>query len=324
MDCQKVKAVLEDSCLYLEDEGATIFAPGDGEGEISVYGSPWQPEFCDWAFNVPRGPSCRAFWKKIPEGVDVLVTHGPPLGRGDLCLPAKHRAGCADLLDEVEKRVRPRLHVFGHIHESYGASFDGKTLYVNASTCTLQYAPFNPPIVVELPLDREKPATILMPSLEHWTKEDILCWVRTTGPLGNENLTAPGGPDEQDDGPFAHFVPLLEFYEEPLDGNRLLEMEPREMVEEFQLPPTKERLAFFKAVTGLRAAAYRRLPRPSLAGKKDAKEEALVEAPYEVRSSKKGVHWRSALPPKGSVLEGKRKRSVDEEAGAKPKVAMEV
>ena len=77
-DCAALRARLSACCEYLHDCGATV------EG-ISVWGSPWSPTFCDWAFNLPRGPQIAAKWRQIPEGVGVLVTHGPPLGRGDLC-----------------------------------------------------------------------------------------------------------------------------------------------------------------------------------------------------------------------------------------------
>ena len=52
---------------------------------MQVWGSPWQPEFCGWAFNLRRGEACAAKWRLIPTATDVLVTHGPPLGHGDLC-----------------------------------------------------------------------------------------------------------------------------------------------------------------------------------------------------------------------------------------------
>ena len=62
--------------------------------------------------------------------------HGPPLGRGDQCHHGG-RAGCYDLLKAVQGKVKPRLHVFGHIHEGFGVSSDGTTtLFVNTSKNT--------------------------------------------------------------------------------------------------------------------------------------------------------------------------------------------
>ena len=126
---------------YLEDEEAVV------EG-LRIWGSPWQPWFYDWAFNLRRGPQLRAVWDRIPEGTDVLLTHGPPRGHGDRTTSGNEE-GCSDLLDAV-RRVRPRLHVFGHIHEGYGQTREGTTRCVNASVCTVAYRPTNPAIVVEL------------------------------------------------------------------------------------------------------------------------------------------------------------------------------
>ena len=142
--CAKARALLDaiPNCVYLEDSGTTV------EG-IKVWGSPWQPEFCEWAFNLPRGEPCRAKWRLIPDETDVLLTHGPPLGHGDLC-SSGHRAGCVDLLDEIQSRVKPAVHAFGHIHEGAGVTTDGATLYVNASTCNLRYRPVNSAIVLDV------------------------------------------------------------------------------------------------------------------------------------------------------------------------------
>ena len=75
-----------------------------------------QPEFGGWGFNLMRGGPCREAWSKIPDGIDILITHGPPLGHGDLC-SSHQRAGCLDLLRDIQERVKPKYHVFGHIHE---------------------------------------------------------------------------------------------------------------------------------------------------------------------------------------------------------------
>ena len=86
----------------------------------------------------------------IPEGTDVVLTHGPPLGHGDLCKSGL-RAGCLDLLDELQSRVKPKFHCFGHIHEGFGATTDGQTTFLNASTCTINYRWDNPALCFDLP-----------------------------------------------------------------------------------------------------------------------------------------------------------------------------
>jgi predicted phosphohydrolase len=90
---------------YLKDAEVMI----DG---VRFYGSPWQPAFHDWAFNLPRGAALAAVWAKIPRGVDVLITHGPPNGIGDRTTMVA-RAGCVDLRRRVAE-LAPALHLFGH------------------------------------------------------------------------------------------------------------------------------------------------------------------------------------------------------------------
>lgn len=116
---------------------------------LRIYGSPYQPEFFNWAFNVPRGPELAAIWAKIPTGIDVLITHGPPKGILDFIPRGKQHVGCEDLLEAL-KRGKPRLHVYGHIHESYGQIKIGNTQFVNASVCDGRYRPVNGVQVIEL------------------------------------------------------------------------------------------------------------------------------------------------------------------------------
>ncbi len=97
---------------YLVDEGITV------EGR-TIWGSPVTPRFRNMAFNRERGPTIAAHWAKIPAGLDLLVTHGPPHGLGDRVIVGIH-AGCEDLLTRV-REVEPRVHIFGHIHEAAGA-----------------------------------------------------------------------------------------------------------------------------------------------------------------------------------------------------------
>lgn len=139
-DVAKCRAALA-GCTYLEDSAVQVCG-------YTIYGSPWQPEFCDWAFNL-TAEECREAWARIPEQVDVLMTHGPPHGFGDLCSTGK-RAGCQELLQAIRCRTVP-VHISGHIHEGYGVDRDERTVYVNASTCTLKYQPLNPPVVFDLP-----------------------------------------------------------------------------------------------------------------------------------------------------------------------------
>jgi hypothetical protein len=76
------------------------------------------------------------------------------------------------------------LHVFGHIHEGYGASFDGQTLYVNASNLNLDYDAVNPCMVIDLPHDRNLPSRVVRPDKKctknYWEKE-LPAWFQENG-----------------------------------------------------------------------------------------------------------------------------------------------
>jgi predicted phosphodiesterase len=125
---------------YLEDSGCTI-------GGLKIWGSPVSPFFFDWAFNRQRGAEIKRHWDMIPMDTDILVTHGPPLDMLDFA--AGRSCGCEDLLHKVEL-VKPKLHVFGHIHYSHGRAEKDGTVFVNASMLNERYNPVNLPIEVEL------------------------------------------------------------------------------------------------------------------------------------------------------------------------------
>jgi len=150
-DAEAVRRAFEVACradgeggvVYLEDETHVI------EG-VRIYGTPWQPEFGYWAFNLPRGAALLEKWRRVPANTDVLMVHGPPLGRGDECLPSLRRAGCADLLTEIQARIRPQFVVCGHVHEGAGVFFDGTTHYLNACSLDEHYDCIHPPLVFDM------------------------------------------------------------------------------------------------------------------------------------------------------------------------------
>lgn len=125
---------------YLNDSGIEI----DG---IRYWGSPVQPWFGNWAFNRDRGPDISQHWDLIPQGTDILITHGPPINILDETQEGD-RVGCADLLRAVE-RVNPRYHIFGHVHEAYGQLTQGPTTFINASILNRKYVPANKPVRIE-------------------------------------------------------------------------------------------------------------------------------------------------------------------------------
>jgi Icc-related predicted phosphoesterase len=95
------------NCIYLQDQEVTL-------DEVRFYGSPWQPWFYDWSFNLERGPEIRAKLELISEDTFVLITHGPPVGIGNLTAHGE-QAGCKDLLEVVEK-IKPIVHQKHTIH----------------------------------------------------------------------------------------------------------------------------------------------------------------------------------------------------------------
>ena len=126
------KQLLGASIIYLQDSGVSI----DG---VSFWGSPWQPRYRNWAFNLDRGAPLAAVWQQIPVGTEILITHGPPRGFGDRT-PWPSRAGCEDLLAAVQC-VRPVVHLFGHIHTDGGVWRDADIVYVNATTSECERMP---------------------------------------------------------------------------------------------------------------------------------------------------------------------------------------
>jgi predicted phosphodiesterase len=128
------------NCIYLQDQEVII----DG---VKFYGSPWQPWFFDWAFNLQRGSEIRAKWELIPKDTDVLITHGPPHGIRDLTTQGEN-IGCVDLLEVVEE-IKPKVHIFGHLHEGYGTTVKREITYINASSFDDQFQPNNEPIAHE-------------------------------------------------------------------------------------------------------------------------------------------------------------------------------
>jgi len=141
-------------CIYLENEAVDV------EG-LKFYGSPCSPHipnYKEMAFNVRASakdrfetPTATEVWDQIPENTDILVTHTPPLGILDRLLLGK-RVGCKSLRQRIDQ-IKPRLHVFGHIHEDYGIHQDKETstIFANASMVTMLYTSKHKCLVIDLP-----------------------------------------------------------------------------------------------------------------------------------------------------------------------------
>lgn len=70
---------------------------------------------------------------KIPDKTDVLITHQPPFGILDGSDRDKSAHYGDRLLLERVGTVRPKLHLFGHNHNSYGTVSAGVTIFSNAA-----------------------------------------------------------------------------------------------------------------------------------------------------------------------------------------------
>jgi Icc-related predicted phosphoesterase len=123
---------------YLEDSKLT-FVNKEATEMCSIWGTPWQPEFHNWAFNLPRnGWELQEKWMRIPSDIDILVTHGPPFGILDVSSYGNVNAGC-ELLLEAVKVKKPKIHIFGHIHSGFGYQYVDGTHYINASMLDERY-----------------------------------------------------------------------------------------------------------------------------------------------------------------------------------------
>lgn len=131
---------------YLQDGAITV----DG---VKIYGSPWTPKFVG-VFQLDDAAAAGDVWACVPDDVDVLVTHGPP--KGVLDRTSRGRGvGDGTLMCRVDE-LRPRVHCFGHVHESYGALEKDGTLFCNAAVFNGHAA-----LVVDVPLDRKLPAMLV-------------------------------------------------------------------------------------------------------------------------------------------------------------------
>lgn len=134
----------ERGVYYLQDEEVILKG-------LKIYGSPWQPEFGGWEFNLPRnGQELTQKWDNIPEDVDVLLTHSPIYGYLDKSREGIH-CGCEMLYERVSK-ITPWIHAWGHIHEAYGQkSLEGRKSreIINASILNRDYQVKHKPVRME-------------------------------------------------------------------------------------------------------------------------------------------------------------------------------
>ncbi len=137
---------------------------------VKFYGSPITPFFHNWAFNR-HVEEIKPHWDIIPDDTQVLITHGPPKNILDgvphytkkqigvdnhfrpmysKVLDHMEHVGCKSLLERILELKQLQLHVFGHIHESYGQENFFGVKFINASIMNGDYVPVNKPVVVDI------------------------------------------------------------------------------------------------------------------------------------------------------------------------------
>jgi Icc-related predicted phosphoesterase len=99
--------------------------------ELKIWGTP-TTALNSGAFAVPDDIARTEIWALIPADTDILVTHIPPARILDGTPRTTEHAGCESLRSSY-RRIRPRLHVFGHVHSAAGYNPTAHTLFVNAA-----------------------------------------------------------------------------------------------------------------------------------------------------------------------------------------------
>lgn len=117
---------------------------------LHFWGSPYTPLFHNWAF-MKTDWDLKGIWNKIPEGLDFLITHGPPNGILDKNIEGEG-VGSESLFRTLHNIKAPKYHIFGHIHEAYGqmAGPVTKINYINCSLLNEKYELVNDPVVIDL------------------------------------------------------------------------------------------------------------------------------------------------------------------------------
>ena len=128
---------------------------------LKIWGTPWALPYGSWPFMATEEFLARQF-SAIPEDTDILIAHGPPYGHGDACppkitaenehlWPEPRHEGSHALLERITQ-IKPKLVVYGHIHEGHGTYKVGETILVNAAVVDRGLELVHPAIVLDLDL----------------------------------------------------------------------------------------------------------------------------------------------------------------------------
>jgi Icc-related predicted phosphoesterase len=109
---------------------------------VRFFGSPTTPLWSG-AFGRSSERDREEIFATIPADTQILISHSPPYGILD------GGQGCGALRRAVV-RVKPRLHVFGHVHSAYGTRPTANTMFCNAASLDGDGAPTQDPIVLDV------------------------------------------------------------------------------------------------------------------------------------------------------------------------------
>lgn len=90
--------------------------------DYKIYGTPWCTEFGHWAY-MADNEHLKEIYSKIPEGLDILMTHDQPYGYGDILLQEDcpwrdgQHIGNVPLAAEVIRK-QPKYMFVGHLHST--------------------------------------------------------------------------------------------------------------------------------------------------------------------------------------------------------------
>eukprot|EP01084_Bolivina_argentea_P150267 262437_1 len=137
----RTKIFNDENVMYLQDDGIQLYG-------INFYGTPWTSS-TRMGFSASQ-KELRQKWKLIPFDTDILITHLPPKGvmdtackstynfdkKCDICgylHPRYGHWGNQDLLNEVVNRIKPKAHLFGHVHQCSGFEVRNNILFINSA-----------------------------------------------------------------------------------------------------------------------------------------------------------------------------------------------
>jgi len=144
---QMITDYCDETLIYLESQSVVLNINGE---KWKIFGSPWTPEFNNWAFGMSTQKLATYWWDRIAHDTDIVITHGPPYGILDRNLEG-NCCGCDAFRTEIEK-VKPKLVFFGHIHESRGNNYGilRGTEFLNVSSVNRNVQLIHGPVEIEV------------------------------------------------------------------------------------------------------------------------------------------------------------------------------